>query len=180
MVQFSHPYMTTGKTIAFTIWTFVCKVMSLFFNTLSRVFIGFFSISKRLLILWLWLPLTVILEPKRVKFDTFSPSVCHELMGPDAIIFVFWMLNFKPAFSLWSLTFIKRFFSSSLISATGVISSAYLRLLIFLLEVLIPSCKSSSPAFHMVYSAYKLNKQGDSVQPWCTHFPVLTQFHVRF
>ena len=92
MVQLSHPYMTTGKTIAFTVWTFVCKVMSLFFNTLFRVFIGFFPKSKRLLILWLQLPLAVILEPKKMKSDTvstFSPSMCHEVMGLDAIIFVF-------------------------------------------------------------------------------------------
>ena len=101
MVQVSHPYMTTGKTIAFTVWTFVCKAMSLFFNTLSRVYIGFFPGSKHLLILWLQLPLAVILEPKKMKSDTvstFSPSICHEVTGLNAIIFVFWMLNFKPAF----------------------------------------------------------------------------------
>ena len=70
------------------------------------------------------------------------------------------------------VTFFKRLFSSSLLSAIRVVSSAYLRLLIFLLEILIPPCASSSPAFHMMYSAYKLNKQGDNVQPWCTPFPI--------
>ena len=84
------------------------------------------------------------------------------------MISVFWMLSFKPAFSLSSFTFIKRIFSSSSLSAIKVVSSAYLRLLIFLLAVLIPACVSSSPAFHMMYSAYELNKQGDSIQPWRT------------
>ena len=93
-------------------------------------------------------------------------------MGPDAMILVFWMLCLKPAFSLFSSTFIKRLFSSSSLSAIRVVSSAYLRLLIFLPEILIPACASSSPAFLMMYSAYKLNKQGDSIQPWCTSFPI--------
>ena len=98
-----------------------------------------------------------------------------ELMGPDAMIFVFWMLSFKPAFSLSSLTFIKRLFSSSSLSAIMVVSSAYLRLLIFLPAILIPACTSSSPAFHKMYSAQKLNKQGDNVQPWRTPFPIWNQ-----
>ena len=80
-------------------------------------------------------------------------------MGPDAMILVFWMLSFKPTFSLSSFTFIKRFFSSSSLSAIRVVSSAYLRLLIFLPANLIPVYASSSPAFHMLYSAYMLNKQ---------------------
>ena len=96
------------------------------------------------------------------------------MMGPDAMIFVFWLLSFKPTFSLSSFTFIKRLFSSSL-SAIRVVSSAYLRLLIFLLAVLIPACASFSPAFLMMYSAYKLNKQGDNIQPWCTPFLVWNQ-----
>ena len=82
---------------------------------------------------------------------------------------VFQMLSFKPTFSLSSFTFIKRLFNSSL-SAIRVVSSAYLRLLIFLLAILIPACASSSPTFHMMYSAYKLNKQGDNIQPQCTPF----------
>ena len=96
-------------------------------------------------------------------------------MGPDAMIFIFWMLNFKPTFPLSSFTFIKRLFCSSLLSAIRVVLSAYLRLLIFLLAVLIPACASSSPAFLMMYSAYTLNKQGDNVQPWHTPFPIWNQ-----
>ena len=87
-------------------------------------------------------------------------------MGPDAMILVFWMLSFKPFFSLSFFTFIKRFFSS-LLSAIRVVSSAHLRLLIFLLAILIPPCASSGPVFHMMYTAYKLYKQGDNIQPWC-------------
>ena len=84
-------------------------------------------------------------------------------MGPDAMILVFWMLSFNPASSLSSFTFIKRLFSSSSLSAITVLSSAYLGLLVFLPEILIPACAYSSPAFLMMYSAYKLNKQGDDI-----------------
>ena len=91
------------------------------------------------------------------------------------MIFIFWMLSFKPTFSLSSFTFIKRLFSSSLLSAISVVSSAYLRLLIFLLAILIPACALSSLAFRMMYSAYKLNKQGDNKQPWCTPFLIWNQ-----
>ena len=101
-------------------------------------------------------------------------------MGPDAMILVFWMLSFKPAFSLSSFTFIKRFFRSSSLSAVRVVSSAYLNLLIFLLAILIPACASSSPAFCKVYSAYKLSKQGDNIQPWRTPFPIWNQSVVPF
>jgi len=87
----------------------------------------------------------------------------------------FWMLSFKPTFSLSSFTFIKRLFSSSSLSAIRVVSSAYLRLLIFLPVILIPGCASSSPVFLMMYSAYKLNKQGDNIQPWHTPFPIWNQ-----
>ena len=79
------------------------------------------------------------------------------------------MLSFKPTFSLSTFTFIKRLFSSSSLSAIRVVSSAYLRLLIFLPALLIPACAYSSPAFLIIYSAYRLNKQGDNIQPWCTH-----------
>ena len=96
-------------------------------------------------------------------------------MRPDAMIFIFWMLSFKSAFSFSSFTFIKRLFSSSSLSAIRVVSSAYLRLLIFLLAILIPVCDSSSLAFHMMYSAYKLNKQGNNIQPWRTPFPIWNQ-----
>ena len=95
-------------------------------------------------------------------------------MGLDAMIFVYWKLSFRPTFWLSSFAFIKRVFSSSL-SAIKVVSSEYLRLLIFLRAILIPACASSSLAFRMVYSAYKLNKQGDSIQPWRTPFPIWNQ-----
>ena len=165
IVQLSHPYMTTGKTIALTRRTFVGKIMSLLFNMLSRLIITFLSRSKHLLISWLQSPSAVILEPPKIKSGTVSPSICHEVMGPDAMILVFWMLSFKPTLSL---SFIKR-----------LVSSAYLRLLIFLLAILIPACASSSPAFLMVYSAYKLNKQGDNIQPWCTPLPIWNQYVVQ-
>ena len=108
MVQLSHPYMTTGKTIALTRWTFVGKVMSLLFNMLSRLVIAFLLRSKGLLISWLKSLSAVILEPKKrksVSVSIVSPSICHEVMGLDAIIFVFQMLSFKPAFSLESISF---------------------------------------------------------------------------
>jgi len=96
-------------------------------------------------------------------------------MGPVAIIFVFWMLSFKPAYSLSSFTLIKRLFSCWSLSAINVVSSAYLRLLIFLLEILILAFDSYSLVFQMMYSAYKLNKQGDNIQPSRTPFPILNQ-----
>ena len=159
MVQLSHPYMTTGKTKALTTCTFFGKVMSLLFNMLSRLDIAFLPRSKRLLISWLQSPSAVTLEPKKIKSVTVSivsQSICCEVIGPDAVVFMFWMLSFKPAFSLPSFTFLKRLLSSSSLSAIRVVSSAYLRLLILPGEIpaiLIPSCTSSSPAFHMMYSA---------------------------
>ena len=92
VVQLSHPYMTTGKTIPLTRWTFVGKVMSLLLNMLSRLVVTVLPRSKRLLISWLQSPSAVILEPQNIKSDTVStvsPSVCHEVMGPDAMILVF-------------------------------------------------------------------------------------------
>ena len=89
IVQLSHPYMTTGKTIALTRWTFVGKTMSLLFNMLSRLVITFLPRNKCLLISWLQSPSAVILEPPKIKSDTVSPSICHEVMGPDAMILVF-------------------------------------------------------------------------------------------
>ena len=103
MVQLSHPYMTTGKTIALTRWTFVGKVMSLLFNKLSRLVIVFLPRSKHLLISWLQSPSAVILELKKIKSLTVSivfPSICHEVIKPDAMILVFCVLSFKPTFSL--------------------------------------------------------------------------------
>ena len=101
IVQLSHPYMTTGKTIALTRLTFFGKVMSLLFNILSRLVIIFLPRSKHLLTSWLQSPSAVILEPPTIKsviVYIVSPSISHEVMGPDDMIFVFWMLNFKPNF----------------------------------------------------------------------------------
>ena len=184
MFQLSHPYMTTGKTIALTRQTFVGKVMPLLFNMLSRFVISLLPRSKGLLISWLQPPSAVILKPKKIKsvtVFTVYPSICLEVMVLNAMIFVFWMSSFKPAFSLSSRTFIKRLFSSFLLSAIRVMPSAYLRLLIFLLTVLIPVWASSSLAFFKMYSAYKLNKQGGNIQPWSTSFPIWNQLlHVQF
>ena len=133
---------------------------------LSRLVITFLPRSKHLLISWLQSPSAVILEPKKVKYVTvyiFFPSICCEVMGLDAMILVSSMLSLKPTFSLSSFTFIKRLFSSSSLSAMSG-SSAYLMLLIFLLAILIPACPSFRPAFSLMYSAYKLNKQGDNIQ----------------
>jgi len=99
-VQLSHPYMTTGKTIALTRWNFVGKVMSLLLNMLSRLVITFLPRSKRLLISWLQSP-SAVMEPQNIKSDTVStvsPSICHEVIGSDAMILVFWMLSFKQPF----------------------------------------------------------------------------------
>ena len=217
IVQLSYPYMTTGKTIALTRWTFSGKVMSLLFNMLfrlvmsfsgdsdgkasaynagdpgsipgsgkspgegngnpfqysclenpmdrgawwatvhgvaksqtrlsdfthththtHRLVIAFLPRSKCLLIPWLQSPSAQILEPrqkiKSLTVSIVSPSICHEVMGLDAMILVAWMLSFKPTFSLSSFTYIKRLFSSSSFSAIRVVSSAYLRLLILFLE----------------------------------------------
>ena len=108
IVQLSHPYMTTGKTIALTRRTFVGKVMSLLFNMLSRLVITVLPRNKRLLISWLRAPSAVILELKKIKSDTVStvsPSISHEVMGLDAMVLVFWMLSFKPIFLLSSFHF---------------------------------------------------------------------------
>ena len=103
IVQLSHLYMTTGKTIALTKWTFVDKVISLLLNMLSRLVVTFLPRNKRLFISWLQSPSAVILEPPKIKSDTVStvsPSISHEVMGLDVMIFVFWMLRFKPTLSL--------------------------------------------------------------------------------
>ena len=147
----------------------LCWQSSVFvFSMLCRLVKAFLPGSNCLLILWQRSPSAVILESKKIKSVTISivsPTICHEVMGLDAMILVFWMLSFRPAFSLFSLNCIKRLFSSSLLSAIRVESSAYLRLLIFLLAILIPACDSSSLAFHMIYSAYELKNQGDNIQP---------------
>ena len=99
--------MTTGKTTALIRWTFVGKAVSLLSNKLSRLVITFVPISKHLWISWLQSPSAVILEPPKMKsvtVSTVSPSICHEEMGPDAMTLVFWMLSFKPTFSLFSFS----------------------------------------------------------------------------
>ena len=131
IVRLSHPYLTAGKTITLTKQTFVGKVMSLLFNMLSRLIITFLPRSKRLLISWLQSPSAVILKTKKIKsvtVSTVSLSICHEVMGPGAMILVFWTLSFKPTFSFSSFRFIKRLFSSSLLPDTRVMSSSYLHI----------------------------------------------------
>ena len=157
------------KTLVLTLQTFVGKVKSLLFIILSRFAIAFLPRSKCLLISRLRSPSIVILEPQKIKSVTassFSPSICHDLS--------FFKLSFKPAFPLSFFTLIKRLFSSSKLSAIRVISSAYLRLLIFLPAILIPACDSYTLAFHMMYSENKLNKQGDNIQTCCTSLPILS------
>ena len=174
--------MTTGK-ISFTRRTFVGTVMSLLFNMLSRWVITFLPRSKHRIISCLQSPSAVILEPPlQKKSVTVSPSICHEVMGPDAMILAFWMLSFKPTFWLSSFTFIKRLFSSSSLSAIRVMSPAYVRLLIFLLTILIPAYVSSSPVFLMMYSTYKVNKQVTiySLDILLSWFGSSLLFHVQF
>ena len=134
--------------------------MSLLFIMLSRLVIALLPRSKHLLISWLLSPSVVILEPKKIVCHCFHcfPICMPGSDRPDSMIFIL-----KPSFSL-SFTFIKRHFSSSLLSALRVVLSAYLRLLIFLPTHLIPACASSSPVFHVMHSAYNLNKQGDNIQ----------------
>ena len=116
MVQLSHLYMTNGKTIALSIQTFVGKVMSLLFNKLSRFVTAFLPRSKCLLISWLS-PLSAVILEKNLSLLLLVPLICHEGIGPDTLILVFRMLSFKPAFSLYSFTLIKRLFRLSSLSA---------------------------------------------------------------
>ena len=178
LVQLSHSYTTTGKTIALTRWTFVGNVMSLLFKMLSRLVKTFFSKKQASFNFMTAATICSDFGAPKIKsatISTVSPSICHEVMGPDAMILVSWILSFKPTFAFSSFTFIKRFFNSPSLSAISVVSSAYLRLLIFPLAILIPACASSSPVFLMMYSAYKLNKQGDNIQPWHSPFPIWNQ-----
>ena len=172
-MTFCFSHMTIGRTITLTRWIFVGKVMSLLFKILSRLVIAFLPRSMHLLISWLQLTSEVILEPKKIV--TVSPSICHEVMGLNAMIFFFCKLSFKPVFSLSSFTFIKSLFSSSSISEIRVVSFTYLRLLIFLPAILIPVYALSSPAFCMMYSAYKLKRQDVNMQAWWTPFPIWNQ-----
>ena len=172
MVQHSHPYMMTGKTRALTIWTIVGKVMSLLFITLCRFLIAFLPRSKHLLILSLQSQSTVILEPPNKichcshLFLVYLPwsdgTICHDLS-----FFKCWVLSkvFHSPLSPVS----RGSLVSSLLSAIKVVSPAHLRRMIFLLAVLIPACESPILAFHLMYSAYELNKQGNKIQP-CHNF----------
>ena len=170
MVQILHPYMTTGKIIVSIYEPLLAKwCLCSLICSLTGLSLLFFQ-GTSVLISWLQSSFAVILEPKEIKFVTvssFSSSIYHEVMELDATILVLWMLSLKPAFSLSFFTFIKRFFSSSSLSAIRVISPVCMRLL-FLLAILILACRSPSPTFHMMYSAEKLNKQGENKQPWCT------------
>ena len=146
---------------------------------LSRFVKAFFPRSKHILISWLQSLSAVILESRKV--NSVTVSIVTKLFAmraslkwdPDAMILVSSMLYFKPAFPLSSFTLIKRFFSSYLLSVIRMVSSAYLKLLIFLPAIMLPACASSSTVFHMMHSAYKLNKQDDNIQPWHTPFPIL-------
>ena len=147
--------MTTRKIIALSTLTFVSKVMSVLFNTLSSFVIAFLPRSKYLLISRIQSPSAVIFQPKKIKSVTVSivsPSLSHEVMGPVAMILLFRMLSFKPALPL-PLSPTSRGSLVPLHFLPLVVSSVYLRLLIFLPAVLIPSCASSSLAFYMIYSA---------------------------
>ena len=142
-------------------WTFVGKVMSLLFNMLCKLIIAFLPSRKHLLISRLQSPSPVILEPPKIVSHCFR---CFPIYLPWSDGTRWHVLSFLNAkFEASSFTFIRRLFSSSLFSTIRVVSFAYLRLLIFLWANLIPVCASSSPAFLMMYSAYKLNKQGDNI-----------------
>ena len=155
------------------------------FNMLFRFVIAFLPRGTYLLISWLQSPSSVILKPRKIISFTvsiFSPCVCPEVMGLDARILIFSMLNFKPAFAFSSFILIKKLFSSSLFYAIKVVSSAYLRLLIFLLVILISAYEWSSPAFCIMYTAYKLNKQVTiySLNILLSQFETSLLFHVWF
>ena len=158
---------------------FVGKVISLLFNILSRLVIAFLPRSKHLLISWLQSPSAAILEPKKIKSVTVS-IVSHLF----AMKWWDWM-PWSSFFECW--VWIQPFHSPLSLSSRGslvplsairVVSSACLRLLIFLLTILILACASFSLAFRMMYSAYKLNKPDDNIQPWRTSFPILNHFVV--
>ena len=146
------------------------------FNMLSRLVIAFLLQSMRFLISWLQSSSAVTLEPKKIKSVTVSivsPSICHEVMGPDATILVFWMLSFKPAFSLFfhfqeALQFLFTFCHKGGVICVSEVTDISA-------SNLIPACVSSSPAFLMMYFAYKLNKQDDNIQPRHTPFPIWNQ-----
>ena len=165
IVQFWHPHMTTGKTIALTRRTFAGKVMSLLFNMLSQFVAAFIPRSKSFnFIAAVTICSDFGVQENKVSHCFHCFPIYLRWSGRTRWHYLhFWMFSVKPAFSLSSFTFIKRLFS---FSSLRVVSSAYLRLLIFLPAILIPVCASSSPVFLMMYSAHKLNKHGDSIQLW--------------
>ena len=182
MVQLFNPYTTTGKTIALTRCTFVGKVRSLLFIILSRFVIAFLPRSKCFIISWLQPPSAVILEPKNIKsvsVSTFSPLIFH---GARYHEFIFWTVSFQTSFFTLLFHFYQEALQFLFTFCHKGVSSAYLRLLIFLPAILIPACASSSPAFLMMYSASKLNKQGDNIQPdvLLSRFGTSLLFHVQF
>ena len=162
----------------------VGKVMSLLFNMLSRLVITFLPRSECFLISWLQSPSVVILELKKNKvchcfhcFPIYFPwsdgTRCHDLS--------FLNVEFSAKFFTLLFYFHQEALSSSSISAIRVVSSAYLKLLVFLPAILIPACASSSPVFLLMHSAYLLNKQGYNIRPWLTPFLCGTSllFHVQ-
>ena len=173
IIQLLHLYMTTGNTIILTIWNFVGKGMFLLFNTLSRFVIAFLPRNKCLNFMS---AVTISSdfgdqENKVCHRFHFSPSTCHEMMGPDAIIPVFWILNLKPYFSLSSLSLSSRGYPV-LLFLPCTVSPAYLKLLIYLLAMLIPPWASPSTAFLKMYS---VSKQGDNIHPCHTLSQICTQ-----
>ena len=171
MVQLSYPYMTTGKTIALTKWTFVSKVINLLFS-MQSVFA-----SKEQASFNFMAAVTVCsdfgAQENTVPASIFSASICNKLMGLDTMILVLWMLSFKPAFSLSSFTSSRGSSAPVCFLPLEWYHLLYLRLLLFLPAILIPAWDSSSPAFLMMYSACKLNKQRGNIQPWWTPSPFL-------
>ena len=179
MVQLSHLYMTTGK--ALTVQICVGKVMSLLLNTLYRFVIAFLPRSKHLNFM---AAVTMCndfgaQENKICHCFPFCPFYSLGSDGTSCLDLSFFNIGFQANICLLSsFTLIKRLFSSFSLSAIRMVSSAYLRLLIFLMAILIPACASSSQPFSTMYSVYKLNKQGDNIQPHHIPFPVLNQFVV--
>ena len=158
-------------------WIFASKVMYLLFNMLSRIVITFLPRSKCLLISWMQSPSAVILEPPKIVCHCFHcfPNYLCKVMETDAPIFTFWMLSFKSAFSLSCFTFIKGILVPLYFLPQECCHLHIWGYLIFLPEILIPAYASSSPAFLMMSSAYKLNRQGNNIQPWHTPFLIWNQ-----
>ena len=164
MVQLSHPYMTTGKTIALTIGTFLGKVISLLFNMPSRFFIAYLSRSNCLLISWLQSPSAVILEPKKIKsvtISTFPSSICPKVMGPDAMILIFWMFLSQLFYSLLSLL------SNSSLPPLHFLTFEWYHLHMWgwceWMNEWIQTVIHSAWHFTPMYSVYKLNNQSNSM-----------------